>query len=164
MKKRIKIVTTLFSLCLSILLMIVGVLASKEASLKITSSVSFEASKLICSFESTGSTTEGPVLTILINDIVAFEAKWWVSPFQDEIEISKGDVITIEASLNGRPKGDTGYYLKIYNDNNELVADAKSNWDNIEYSNNFPYTVLGNIRIVVEGYYESLVVPPVEVT
>lgn len=38
-----------------------------------------------------------------------------------------------------------------------MVADAKTakaGTANVEYANNFPYTITGDIRIVVEGYDE----------
>ena len=119
-----------------------------------------EPDTFTCTFENlSGGASEGATLDVLINGNKVVSAAWWEN-FTEKIDISAGDVITIGVTNNNAVSiGTTGFNLKLYNSNNEMVADAKTakaKTANVEYANNFPYTITGDIRIVVEGYTESI--------
>ena len=119
-----------------------------------------EPDTFTCTFENlSGGASEGATLDVLINGNKVVSAAWWEN-FTEKIDISAGDVITIGVTNNNAASiGTTGFNLKLYNSNNEMVADAKTakaKTANVEYANNFPYTITGDIRIVVEGYTESI--------
>lgn len=70
---------------------------------------------------------------------------------------SENGTFNIEPRLPWLPPDRYGYTFEIYNDNNSLIAEAKSMDAQILSSNGLPYTVDGNIKIIIKAYYESTI-------